>query len=30
VDRTSPLSGAQAAQRHLEQSLQFGKVVLEC
>jgi NADPH:quinone reductase-like Zn-dependent oxidoreductase len=29
VDRTFPLAEAQAAQRHLEQSRQFGKVVLE-
>jgi NADPH:quinone reductase-like Zn-dependent oxidoreductase len=28
VDRTFPLAEAPAAQRHLEQSLQFGKVVL--
>ena len=29
IDRTFPLSEAEAAQRRLEQSGQFGKIVLE-
>ena len=29
IDRTFPLADAAAAQRHLEESGQFGKIVLE-